>query len=76
MTLASKEQTNGTIKKRKFHLSFSRKQLCIPYALFLIMFVVFPLLLVVYYAFTDSAGAITLNNFIEFFTDTTKISTL
>ncbi len=76
MTLSSKGQANGTFKKRKFRLSFSRKQLCIPYALFLIMFVVFPLLLVVYYAFTDSTGAITLNNFIEFFTDTTKISTL
>ena len=32
---------------------FSRKQLCIPYALFLVCFVVLPLAVIVYYAFTD-----------------------
>ena len=63
-------------KKRKFRFSFSRKQLCIPYGLFLALFVVFPLLLVVYYAFTDSNGAISFANFVSFFTDTTKLSTL
>lgn len=63
-------------KRKKFRLSFSRKQLCIPYGLFLAMFVVFPLFLVLYYAFTDSTGAFTFVNFIDFFTDTTKISTL
>ena len=65
-----------TEKKRKFRFSFSRKQLCIPYGLFLAMFVVFPLFLVVYYAFTDKTGAFTLMNFIDFFSDTTKLSTL
>ena len=44
------------------NLRFSRKQLGIPYAVFLICFVVAPLLVVLYYAFT--AG-----NFINFFTD-------
>ena len=63
-------------KPRKLKFTFSRQQLCIPYALFLIMFVIFPLLLVVYYAFTGSDGSFTFNNFAEFFTDTTKISTL
>ena len=63
-------------KKRKFRFSFSRKQLCIPYGLFLALFVVFPLLLVVYYAFTDANGAISFANFVSFFTDTTKLSTL
>ena len=61
-------------KKRLF--SFSRKQLCIPYGLFLALFVVLPLLVIVYYAFTDNTGAITFTNFIDFFTDSTKISTL
>ena len=60
--------------KRGF--TFSRKQLCIPSGLFLAMFVVFPLLLVVYYAFTDSTGTFTFINFLDFFTDMTKISTL
>ena len=63
-------------KTHKFKIGFSRKNLCIPYALFLAMFVILPLLVIVYYAFTDKTGAITLGNFIDFFTDTTKISTL
>ncbi len=63
-------------KKRRFRFGFSRKQLCIPYGLFLVMFVIFPLFLVVYYAFTDKNGAFTFANFASFFTDTTKISTL
>ena len=39
-------------------LKISRKQLCIPYALFLAVFVLLPILIIVYYAFTDSKGAI------------------
>ena len=38
-------------------IRFSRKQLCIPYALFLFSFVVLPLAVIVYYAFTDGSGA-------------------
>ena len=57
MSSAQGAVKGGGIKR--FSLTFSRKQLCIPYGLFLIMFVVFPLLLVVYYAFTDSTGTIT-----------------
>ena len=32
---------------------FSRKQLGIPYAVFLILFVVAPLFVIIYYAFTN-----------------------
>lgn len=63
-------------KVRKSKFGFSRKNLCIPYGLFLALFVILPLLVIVYYAFTDNSGAITFNNFIDFFTDATKISTL
>ncbi len=63
-------------KARRFRIGFSRKNLCIPYGLFLALFVILPLLVIVYYAFTDNSGAITFANFIDFFTDTTKISTL
>ncbi len=70
----SKEIAGTTAKKIK--PTFSRKQLCIPYALFLALFVVLPLLIVVYYAFTDANGVFTLHNFLSFFTDTTKITTL
>lgn len=69
----SEVQANGT-RKRLF--SFSRKQLCIPYGLFLALFVVLPLLVIVYYAFTDNTGAISFANLVDFFTDSTKISTL
>ncbi len=57
-------------------IRFSRKQLAIPYALFLILFIVFPLLLIVYYAFTTPQGAFSFANFGKFFTDGTKINTL
>lgn len=55
---------------------FSRKQLCIPYALFLICFVVLPLAVIVYYAFTDGSGRFTLDNLISFFTNGNTIGTL
>ncbi len=67
---------NAEVKKRKFRLAFSRKQLCIPYGLFLALFVVFPLVLIVFYAFTDADGGISLENFARFFTSTTTLSTL
>ena len=58
---------------------FSRKQLCIPYALFLALFVVFPMLMILFYALTDTVnGSITFTfaNFANFFTSTAKLSTL
>ncbi len=67
-------ERSGKIKERKW--GFSRKNLCIPYALFLAMFVIIPLFVIVYYAFTDNTGAITLENFVDFFTNASKISTL
>lgn len=66
----------GKTRKSVRLFSFSRKQLCIPYGLFLALFVVLPLLVIVYFAFTDSTGAVTFANFLDFFTDRTKISTL
>ncbi len=75
MTTFIPEKEGKTKRVRKL-FTFSRKQLCIPYGLFLAMFVVLPLLVIIYFAFTDSTGAITLKNFTDFFTDRTKISTL
>ena len=37
------------------NLRFNRKQLCIPYALFLVCFIVAPLAVILYYAFTDGS---------------------
>ena len=58
-----------TSAKMKPH--FSRKLLAIPYAIFLALFVVVPLLIIVYYAFTNGdTGAFTFENFAEFFSGT------
>ncbi len=57
-------------------LRFNRKQLCIPYVAFLVLFVICPLLVVVYYAFTSGTGSITIENFVNFFTNTNTLGTL
>ena len=65
-----------TIQRKKFSLTFSRKQLCIPYGVFLALFVVLPLFLIGFYAFTDQNGNISFDNFIRFFSSNTTLSTL
>ena len=55
---------------------FSRKQLCIPYALFLILFVIAPLVVILYYAFTNGEGKFSFANFIHFFSSTNTLGTL
>ena len=57
-------------------IKFSRKQLCIPYAAFLILFVILPLLVIIYYSFTDGTGSFTFSNFVNFFTNTNTLGTL
>lgn len=53
---------------------FSRKLLAIPYGLFLIIFVVLPLLIIAYYAFTDGYGNFTFDNLKNFFSGSGKDS--
>ncbi len=55
---------------------FTRKSLCIPYAVFLVFFVIVPMLVIVFYAFTDQNNNISFSNFIKFFSDPTKLSTI
>lgn len=55
---------------------FSRKQLCIPYAAFLVCFVIAPLLVVLYYTFTNGQGRFTVSNFRGFFTSSNTMDTL
>ena len=57
-------------------MHFTRKQLGIPYILFLILFVVLPLFVVLYYAFTDGQGQFTVENFRHFFTNGKTLGTL
>ena len=54
----------------------TRKNLCIPYALFLALFVVAPVAVLFYYAFTNGSGQFTLANLIEFFTNPNTMGTL
>ena len=60
------------MKKR----TFSRRYLGIPYALFLALFVVAPLLVLVYYAFTDGQGQFTVQNLTGFFSAPNTLGTL
>ena len=53
-------------KVRRFNF---RGSLCIPYGVFMVLFVVFPLLLIFYFAFTDAAGRFTLNNWATIFSE-------
>ncbi len=55
---------------------FQRKYLCIPYFLFLILFVVIPILLIVFYAFTDTNGNFTFDALVAFFSSTNKLNVL
>ncbi|MDE6001408.1 MAG: ABC transporter permease [Clostridia bacterium] len=57
-------------------LRFNRSQLCIPYAVFLILFVIAPLIVILYYAFTNGQGNFTFSNFAAFFTSTNTLGTL
>ncbi len=57
-------------------MKFSRKSQGIPYALFLVVFVVAPLLVLFYYAFTNGQGQPTLENLTGFFTDPNALGTL
>lgn len=55
---------------------FQRKYFSIPYIIFLSLFVIIPLLLIIYYAFSDNSGALSLDAARKFFTDTTKLEVI
>ena len=57
-------------------MRFSRKTLGIPYGVFLLLFVVAPLLVLFYYAFTNGQGEFTVKNLTDFFTDPNTLGTL
>ena len=52
-----------------------RSTWALPYAIFLVLFVALPLLLIMFYAFRDGSGHFTLANFTKFFTDKDAIET-
>lgn len=56
--------------------AFSRKQIGIPYGVFLVFFVAAPLIVLFYYAFTNGSGQFTLDNLKNFFLDPNTLGTL
>ena len=44
-------------------IKFRRKHLSIPYFLFLVCFVLIPLILIIYYALSNEDGSLSLDNF-------------
>ena len=57
-------------------MKFTRSKLAIPYIIYMIIFVVLPLFVVCYYAFTGDDGSFTFENFTDFFTNSKTIGTL
>ncbi|MCQ2793570.1 MAG: ABC transporter permease [Bacilli bacterium] len=55
---------------------FQRKYFSIPYIIFLSLFVIVPILLIVYYAFSDATGALSVAAAAKFFSDTTKLQVI
>ena len=56
---------------------FQRKYLSIPYILFFILFIIVPLFLILFYAFTDKVtGHISLSNLVKFVSDSTNLNVL
>lgn len=66
---------NKENKKPRF-VMFQRKYLCIPYFVFLILFVIVPILIIVYYAFSDANGIPSIHSFVSFFTTWSKLNVL
>ncbi len=65
----------STSKARRF-FALKRRDLAIPYGLFLALFVVIPILLIVFYAFTDSEGNLSGQAAMSFLTSGAKWSVL
>lgn len=61
--------------QRRFFV-LKRKYLSIPYGLFLALFVIIPLLLIIWYAFTNSDGKPSFDALVSFFTSSSKWTVL
>ncbi len=55
-------------------LKLTRKHLCIPYGVFMALFVIFPIFIMLYYAFTNNEGQFTFTNFGKIFSDYTVLA--
>lgn len=71
--MSSMTRTLGGFKR---FFSLKRKYLAFPYALFLALFVIIPIILILVYAFTDQNGSFSFGALVDFFTSPSKISVL
>ena len=62
--------------KKFADIASARRTWAWPYVLFLVLFVVLPLLLIFYYAFTTPGGDFTIQNFVKFFHTSEAVNTL
>ena len=62
--------------KKFADIASARRTWAWPYVLFLVLFVVLPLLLILYYAFTTPGGDFTIQNFVKFFHTSEAVNTL
>ena len=56
--------------------NFKRKYLSIPYIIFLALFIIIPILFILYYAFSDASGGLSWNSMIKFFSSPTKLNAI
>lgn len=71
------KSNSGATTLKKFSLfALKRKNLCILYGVFLVLFIIIPILLIVFYAFTDTNGYFSFESLVNFFTTWTKINVL
>lgn len=69
-------KSKGLSRNKGRGFVFQRKYLCIPYAVFLILFIIIPILIIVWYAFTDANGYPSFNALVDFFSSFTKLNVL
>ena len=68
----------GFLKKIGYgirHMNF-KASLCIPYALFMILFILAPILLILFYAFTNQNGQFTFENFQTIFSNSSNFKVI
>ena len=67
---------SNIFSRKSSRFVFRRKYLCIPYAVFLALFIIAPILIIVWYAFTDANGVPSVDALVDFFTSLSKLNVL
>ena len=68
-------EATKALSKNKGIIRENRKWLCMPYGVFLVLFIIVPILLIFYYAFTKADGTFTIDNFTSVFEGDSSVTT-